>query len=55
MYKARDLSVSQINADNEFECIRETMRPIPLNIVAVGDHVSDVERYDNMTCISLVI
>ena len=36
--------MAQINADNEFECIREDMRPIPMNIVAAGEHVGDVER-----------
>ena len=44
IYKARGLQVSQINADYEFEYIREDMRPIPMNIVAVGEHVGDIER-----------
>ena len=44
IYKARGLQVAQINADNEFECIQEDMRPIPMNIVAVGEHVGYIER-----------
>ena len=44
IYEARGFQVAQINADNKFECIREDMRPIPLNIVAAGEHVGDVER-----------
>ena len=36
IYKARGLQVAQINADNEFEYIQEDMRPITMNIVAVG-------------------
>lgn len=36
--------MSQVNADNEFECIRDSMRPIPMTIVAVGEHVGEIER-----------
>jgi len=43
-YKARGLTVVQINADNEFECIREDIRPITLNVVAAEEHVGSIER-----------
>ena len=46
IYNARGLHVSQINADNEFECIRNNMRTIPMNIVVAGEHVGDIERYN---------
>ena len=44
LYQSRGLLVQQINGDNEFECIREEVRPIMLNISAVDKHVSPVER-----------
>ena len=44
MYHARGLRVTQINTDNEFACIREQIRPTNLNMVAAGEHVSNVER-----------
>ena len=34
----------QIHGDNEFECVREEIRPILLNISAADEHVSMVER-----------
>jgi uncharacterized protein YggU (UPF0235/DUF167 family) len=43
MYKSRELPVVQINADNEFNCIREEMRPATMNIVAADEHVGDIE------------
>ena len=44
MYKKRGIRISQINADNEFECIREEVHPTHLNVVAAGKHVGDIER-----------
>ena len=44
LYQSRGLIVEQINGDNEFECIREDIRPILLNITAADEHVSPVER-----------
>ena len=44
LYEARGLTVEQVNGDNEFECIREEIRPIMLNISAADEHVSPVER-----------
>ena len=38
MYHARGLRVIQVNTDNEFECIREEVRPINMN------KVGDIER-----------
>ena len=43
-YTTRGLSIEQINADNEFECARNDLLPIPLNIVAANEHVGPVER-----------
>ena len=44
LYHSRDLSVMQLNADNEFGCIKEEIRPIKLNMVAAGEHVGNIER-----------
>ena len=44
VYKARGLSISAICGDNEFEKIREAAQPIPLDIVARGEHVPRIER-----------
>lgn len=41
---ARGLQVSQINAGNKLECIRENMRPIPMNIVAAREHVGGIKK-----------
>lgn len=38
--------MSQINANNEFECIRDNM--IPMNIVTSGEHVGVIERSDRI-------
>ena len=44
LYEARGLTVEQVHGDNEFECIREDIRPINLNITAADEHVSTIER-----------
>jgi len=44
-YQARGgLTVVQINADNEFECIHANIRPTTLSIVAEEEHVDSIER-----------
>lgn len=44
MYNARGIEITQIDADNEFACVREELRPLFLNIVAANEHVGSVER-----------
>ena len=44
MYSGRGFVLDRILADNKFECIRDEVSPISLNIAAAGEHVSDVER-----------
>ena len=44
IYHARKLEVSQVNADNEFECIEDLIRPANLHLVGANEHVGDVER-----------
>ena len=44
IYQARGLDVSQIYADNKFECIEDLIRPARLHMVGAGEHVGDVER-----------
>ena len=36
IYEARGLEVTQLNADNDFDCIREDVRPADLNIVVAN-------------------
>ena len=38
-----------MNADGEFECIRDDIQQTNLNIVAAGEHVGDIER-GNRSC-----
>jgi hypothetical protein len=44
LYEARGLTVCDIHADNEFECIREDVCPTDMNIVPTDSHVGEVER-----------
>ena len=44
LYKSREITVRQTNGDNEFECLREHVRPTTLNIVGADKHVDDIER-----------
>ena len=44
IYKNRGLRVVQIAADNEFECVRDDLSPVYLNITAVEEHVNEVEQ-----------
>ena len=43
LYHKRGLTVTQLNTDNEFECIEEDILPTRLNMVAANEHVGDVE------------
>ena len=43
IYHAREISIKQVNADNEFKSLTEELRPIPVNIVSAGEHVGDIE------------
>ena len=44
MYHSRGIHVHTINIDNEFEYIKERILPVHFNLVAVEEHVGDVER-----------
>lgn len=44
LYKTRGFNVTDIHADQEFECIRQHIFPINLNTVAPDAHVGEVER-----------
>lgn len=43
-YTNRGIQVSQINADNEFECLRGDLGPTTLNTVGAEEHVGEIER-----------
>jgi hypothetical protein len=44
LYQTRGLTVRDIYADHEFDCIREDVRPVVLNVVPTDSHVGEVER-----------
>jgi hypothetical protein len=43
-YTNRGFNITNIHADGAFECIREAVAPIILNINAADEHVGEVER-----------
>ena len=44
LYNSQGLKIVQVAANNEFDCLREYIRPVMLNMVATDEHVSEVER-----------
>ena len=42
--KIHNIRITQVNADNEFETIRNMVLPVHLHTVAKGEHVPEVER-----------
>jgi hypothetical protein len=44
MYQSRGLTVCDIHADNEFDCICEDIRPIEMNIVPTHSHDGEIEH-----------
>jgi hypothetical protein len=44
LYSNRGFNVTDVHADNKFECIQEHILPKNLNTVAVDGHVGEVER-----------
>ena len=44
IYQSRGIRIRQINADNEFNCVKSDFLPTPVNIVAAEEHVGDVEK-----------
>jgi hypothetical protein len=44
LYRSRGFAVTDMHVDVEFECLRENVLPVHLNIVAADSHVGEVER-----------
>ena len=44
LYKVRGLTVVNIHVDNEYECCRDELNPITLDIAVAGMHVGEAER-----------
>ena len=44
MYHARSITITQINADNQFACVGDDLPGIDLNIVVAGEHIGNAER-----------
>ena len=43
-YNSRNYVITDVHADHEFQCLREEIRPIDLDVCAPDDHVYEVER-----------
>ena len=43
-YHTQGLKVTQINTDNDFQCIRKEVRPENLNIMVAREHFVNIER-----------
>ena len=39
----RGIAITSIHAENDFEKVRESLRPIHIEISARGEHVGDIE------------
>ena len=48
IYHAREITIEQVNVDNEFSVLVDEIMPIPINIVGTGEHVGNTER-SNLT------
>lgn len=44
LYQARGFTAHDLHADHEFECIRHSLLPIALDVVAPDSHVGEIER-----------
>ena len=44
LYHSRGLTVEEVIGDNKFECVKEEIQPVMLNIAAVDEHVSPDEQ-----------
>jgi hypothetical protein len=44
LYEQQGFKIMDIHADNEFECIRDDIRPVEMDTVPVDEHVGEVER-----------
>jgi hypothetical protein len=43
-YKARGFTITRVEADQAFACIKNELLPTPLNVADADDHVAEVER-----------
>ena len=44
LYRMCGICVAQLNTNNEFTCIKESIRPVQVNVVTAEEHVGEVER-----------
>ena len=44
LYESRGFTIEQVRGDGQFECLRESIRPVHLHTSAAGEHIPDVER-----------
>ena len=44
LHTSRGFRVCDLHVDSEFECIRDNVHPINVNVVATDSHVGEIER-----------
>ena len=44
LYTSRGFNVVDVHANGKFDCLRDALHPIRLNVVAADSHVGDIER-----------
>ena len=44
LYRARGFNIVDVHADNEFECVKEELRPIHMDNVPADRHIGEIER-----------
>jgi hypothetical protein len=44
IYQVRGFVICDLHSDSDFECIRDAVRPIEMNIVPPDSHVGEIER-----------
>jgi hypothetical protein len=45
LYQSRGFTTRDVHADQEFECMRDKIRPVNLNLVPADGHEGEVERF----------
>ena len=44
MYQERGFTVAGIHANKEFQCIKEAIHPVPMDVITTNSHIPEVER-----------
>ena len=47
-YHARDITITQVDANNAFTSLADELNLIQVNIVGAGEHAGDIKRYNKI-------